>query len=293
MQLVDDIHAYIERLRVDYVLHITLHPFDKEILISESSLMKYNFHDAGFCLHLKTNQALLGKCIAKQEKIREKLRSVPAFTGVCHAGVRERIYGFYLDEKPLGFISVSGYKAEPQTVAPRLDRVSEEFGFTHQELRELYERLNDTFPVERTLDGLLFPLCRMLEYGNLLLRSSRRSDGLYTNILYYLANHYTENVSVKEIAAQFFVSHSQVSHTFKKNNGKSIREYTAFLRLEYAKKLLEYTRNGITDIAMTCGFFDCSYFCNQFKKTEGISPKQYRANCKRQATKTDDFRQKL
>ncbi len=277
MQIIYDINAYIERLKADYGLNITLHPTAKELLISESILMKYNFHNSGFCVHLKTNNALHRKCVSNQAKIREKLLTTPCFTGVCHAGCKERVYGVYLENELLGFVSVVGYKADRQISAPRLEFVCKEFGFIQKDVLSLYEKLGDCLPEEALLDSLIFPLCRMIEYGNYLLRKSRRSDGLYMNILSYLSNYYTENICVEDIAKAFFVSPSQVSHTFKKNNGKSIREYLTFLRIEYAKILLNYTQNSITDIAMTCGFADCSYFCRQFKAETGISPKTYRS----------------
>ncbi len=279
MQIVHNIDEYIKRLKKDYGLSVTLHPYGNEVLICESELIKYNFHESGYCVHLKTNRQCLQKCISKQEKIFEKLRSVPCFTGVCHAGVKEKIYGTYLQEELLGFISVSGYKAEERICAPRLDFVCSEFSFPQSDLRALYGELKEDFPDDELLDSLIFPLCRMLEYGNALLRQhANRAEGLYADILRYLYNGFTEDVTLESIAKTFFVSTSQISHTFKKNNGKSIREYLTFLRIQHAKNLLRYTKQSVTEIALDCGFSDCSYFCNQFKKEVGCTPNVYRAN---------------
>jgi YesN/AraC family two-component response regulator len=54
------------------------------------------------------------------------------------------------------------------------------------------------------------------------------------------------------------------------------------LRLAEAKKLLRETRRGIEAIATAVGYYNSAGFIRTFKKYEGITPGQYRSNCKLQ-----------
>ena len=47
-------------------------------------------------------------------------------------------------------------------------------------------------------------------------------------------------------------------------------------RMSVAKKMLEESTLPISSIASSCGYSDQSAFCKVFKKTQAISPLQYR-----------------
>ena len=96
MDITKEIDMYIKRISKDYNLSITLHPLNDEFLILNSALIKYNFHTSPYCTYVKTNWDMWQMCKQKQKKILEKLKTVNCFTGVCHAGIKERIYGFYM-----------------------------------------------------------------------------------------------------------------------------------------------------------------------------------------------------
>ena len=88
-QLTDEIDRYISRLKNDYGLSITLHPTGREYLISNSSLIKYNFHNSAYCTYVKSNREAMKTCVKKQSAIERKLMTEEVFTGVCHAGRTE------------------------------------------------------------------------------------------------------------------------------------------------------------------------------------------------------------
>ncbi len=276
MQIINEIDNYIQKLHKEFGLNIALLPFNNERLITNGTLMKYNFHSSGFCTYLKNNRDFHKKCIAKQFNVCEKLKTEKVFAGVCHAGVKERVYGIFVKEQFLGFVSVCGYKADKQVYLPRVKRACNEFNFNEQTVLKLYDKLEDDIPSEEHLDSLIFPLIRMIEYGNLLLQKGAESNTLYTEVIRYLTDNFNQKISVSEIAKRFYVSVSHISHSFKRMNGNSISDYVNSLRIEYAKNLLTYTQNSIAEISCECGFFDSSYFCNVFNKKVGVTPKKYR-----------------
>ena len=63
---------------------------------------------------------------------------------------------------------------------------------------------------------------------------------------------------------------------------KTFVEYITAKRMEKAKKLLKNTNKSAGDIAQEVGYKDSHYFSFVFKKTQGCSPREYRAGHKNQ-----------
>lgn len=96
------------------------------------------------------------------------------------------------------------------------------------------------------------------------------------NVMNYLDHHFTENVSVDDIAAALFMNKNYIAHVFKDETGYSLMSYVISLRINRAKILLSSTDKSITDVAFECGYSDFNYFSKQFKKLIGITPSQFR-----------------
>lgn len=94
-------------------------------------------------------------------------------------------------------------------------------------------------------------------------------------ILEYVNAHFTQDISVDEIAALFHLSPSHLSHAFVKYTGRSLYDYVLFRRILLAKELL-HSDLSLNAIAFQCGFNDYSGFLRQFKKRERRSPHAYR-----------------
>lgn len=102
------------------------------------------------------------------------------------------------------------------------------------------------------------------------------SSEIIKRTIKYMNKHFKEKLTLGDSAAHFHVNPSYLSALFKQEMGKSFTEYLTLLRLREAKKLLRETDLNLTDIAYQCGFSDQSYFSKVFRKSEGLSPKQYR-----------------
>ncbi|WP_234121678.1 AraC family transcriptional regulator [Clostridium hydrogenum] len=93
-------------------------------------------------------------------------------------------------------------------------------------------------------------------------------------IINYINDNVTENITVKSIADNFFLSESYICRIFKLATGTTINKYIIARRISMAKALLS---NGfsINDVYFKCGFNDYSNFLKSFKKAVGVSPKKY------------------
>ena len=90
----------------------------------------------------------------------------------------------------------------------------------------------------------------------------------------YIENHYTEPITLSELAEIAGLNSTYFSFLFKRTFQVSVIEFVTMLRLTKAKQLLT-KEIPIKEIAEQVGYNDEFYFSRIFKKYEGISPKAY------------------
>lgn len=99
---------------------------------------------------------------------------------------------------------------------------------------------------------------------------------LLDRIMAYVENCFWEDIVLKKVAKEFYVSDSTISHLFKQKLGISFYRFVTQRRLIAAKKLIE-KNTPLEEVSVQVGFCDYSGFYRAFKKEYGISPKQYRS----------------
>jgi AraC-like DNA-binding protein len=92
----------------------------------------------------------------------------------------------------------------------------------------------------------------------------------------YINTHYSEDISIADIAGAANISKSECFRCFRKVIGKKPFEYLTEYRMEQAMKLLSSTDKGISEIASYCGYNHHSYFGKKFKQIIGCTPNAYR-----------------
>lgn len=92
----------------------------------------------------------------------------------------------------------------------------------------------------------------------------------------FVQAHYSEKLSVAQIAEMTNMSESRFAHVFKKETGVSFWEYVNQVRMDQAEKLLRETDLRIGDIAERVGVDNANYFSAQFKKRKGRTPLAWR-----------------
>ena len=104
-------------------------------------------------------------------------------------------------------------------------------------------------------------------------RGNKRMSDVYT----YIRENYFKAIPLEKIAKIVKMSPFAFSRYFKKNCGAGFVEYLNRVRTNKACYLLKETEYPVHDIAMECGFVSISNFNKQFRKAEGISPRDFRA----------------
>lgn len=92
----------------------------------------------------------------------------------------------------------------------------------------------------------------------------------------FLHDNFRGKISLDTVSQNVGVSKYYLHRLFKEINGKTLQEYLTDIRLQNAKKQLQYSKDPIAEIAMDSGFENSAYFSNVFKKHTGISPTQFR-----------------
>lgn len=104
-------------------------------------------------------------------------------------------------------------------------------------------------------------------------RGNKRMSDVYT----YIRENYFKAIPLGKIAKIAKMSPIAFSRYFKKNSGAGFVEYLTRVRTNKACYLLRETEYSVHDIAMECGFASISNFNKRFRKTEGKSPRDFRA----------------
>jgi AraC-like DNA-binding protein/quercetin dioxygenase-like cupin family protein len=118
---------------------------------------------------------------------------------------------------------------------------------------------------------ILFTLIRHFNYVNVNDDEDSASSQNYNyasieKAIDYINQHYTDNISLDELAETANMSKSYFSTVFKKLNGISPWDYLISKRISLATELLKNTNKTVLEIALECGFNNTANFNRAFKK---------------------------
>lgn len=93
----------------------------------------------------------------------------------------------------------------------------------------------------------------------------------------YIDRHFSEQLMLADIAAQFRLHPNYFSFLFKKHLNVTVRDYILHLRIDRAKEMMYDPSLRLLDIALAVGYQDAAHFNRAFKNVVGVSPSQYRS----------------
>jgi len=107
-----------------------------------------------------------------------------------------------------------------------------------------------------------------------------QGSNIIHNAMEYIKSSYNMDIGLQSVAKHIHVSSSYLSRIFSKKTGETIIEYITKIRMEKAKELLKSANIQIFEVAALVGIEDPAYFSHLFKKHTGLSPKEFKYNCK-------------
>lgn len=149
----------------------------------------------------------------------------------------------------------------------------------YQVCRELEASFSDTDYANGLYRNLLFlefmiQLNRATLHDTLNFMETAAGNEKILNILSYINEHLTEDISIDALAEHFFISKYYLMHSFKEETGYTIGNYLATKRLRYARELIAGGM-PVTQACFECGFQNYSTFSRAYKKSFGLSPTQH------------------
>ena len=101
-------------------------------------------------------------------------------------------------------------------------------------------------------------------------------EPVINSITRYLQKHLAEEISLVVLSEEFHLHPQYISQLFKTEIGVGFLAYLTNIRMERAKKLLLSSPLSVAEVAEKSGYSDYRVFTKTFKKSEGITPSQYR-----------------
>ena len=107
--------------------------------------------------------------------------------------------------------------------------------------------------------------------------ASNRYDDIVGEITRYIEKNYAdEDLSLNLLASHVNFSPNHLSMIFSQQTGQTFIKYLTDFRMNKAKELLRCSGKRSSIICMEVGYKDPHYFSYLFKKTQGMTPTQYR-----------------
>ena len=230
-----------------------------------------------FCRLIRTDGEAALRCKnCDRESCRTAAKKHNIYFYQCHAGLMEACTPIYMGEIIAGYIIVGNIFTYPDhnTGWQTISRLCQDYRIDKEALRRAC--------LERPIMTHQYVLaaCHILEAIASYLCTERlailKKENLHTQIDEYILQHLTEDLSVSTLCQKFSIGKTYLYEITNSTYGVGVAEHIRKLRISQAKKFLEEHRDwSVGEIAAACGFQDYNYFISVFKKTVGLSPKQY------------------
>lgn len=106
-------------------------------------------------------------------------------------------------------------------------------------------------------------------------RNAGSEENVYQQICTYINYHLGDNLSLEELAHQFFLSKYYIAHLFKEKVGMSAHQYITKKRLAACRDAM-FENRSINEICTEYGFSEYTSFYRMFRREYGQSPNEYR-----------------
>lgn len=252
---------------------------------------KSNYSD--FCRMFRNNKQLNSFCEkCDMQALNKAFLSLKPYIYRCHSGLIDMVVPLVYESELIGAFLVGQIILENDKSFELEQILNENIGknINAKKIEENYKSL------KRMKFSEIKSIANILYYTSVYISdciknkkwSSDEVDNNISNERIYLSNsqigaairyineNIGKNLTLTESANLCSMSVSQFTRIFKKETGKTFKEFISLKRVERAKYFLENTNKSIAEIAESLGMEDSSYFTKVFKKYTGTCPKDYK-----------------
>ncbi|MCU6797150.1 helix-turn-helix domain-containing protein [Paenibacillus sp. WQ 127069] len=106
------------------------------------------------------------------------------------------------------------------------------------------------------------------------------SESSYSQIISvavkYMRRNYGDSLTLQSVASEVHITAVWLSKLFKKELNQTFLEYLTSIRMDKAKEMLGDVRFKIYQVSQEVGYRDPVHFSKLFRKSVGLTPKEYR-----------------
>lgn len=112
--------------------------------------------------------------------------------------------------------------------------------------------------------------------GNDIVGITRHITKISPDILKYIEENYSEQITLTELAQKCFYNPSYFSRVFKECYGKKLTDYIHEKRIAASMRLLRETALSVEQISTQVGYQEKRQFYKMFRRYTGVTPRNYR-----------------
>lgn len=233
-----------------------------------------------FCAYMRQDPVFDANCRAcdKQAMINCR-KSGQSFFYRCHIGFKEFVAPVFYDGAVVGYMVIGqvtdGSEEEWSVIRGNLEKYPD---VDTVRAKELYKNLPHFTNNIIESAGRIVDACVSHIYHKRML-DVRHMD-LSQQIEQYITANICEDLSIDHLCGRFEISRSEIYRLFEQRFGTSVADFIRNKRIFMAEELIRNTDQKISEIAQTVGFYDYNYFSKVFRKSYGVSPREYRRGAK-------------
>ena len=181
--------------------------------------------------------------------------------------VERKCFQPFLQNSAIPCIYLTGFDENGKEILQKLNQVEEAFD-------------RKRFCYELKIKGLLCEAFAMILYGHRqeltkFVPANPQELERLEKMLNYLNMHFTEVISLQDLADQVHLSREVCCRLFKKMTGKTITGYLEEYRVNKSFSLVQSGQYSMTQITEMVGFSNPSRFASAFRKRFGCNPGEY------------------
>lgn len=181
--------------------------------------------------------------------------------------VERKCFQPFLQNSAIPCIYLTGFGENGKEILQKLNQVEEAFD-------------RKRFCYELKIKGLLCEAFAMILYGHRqeltkFVPANLQELERLEKMLNYLNMHFTEVISLQDLADQVHLSREVCCRLFKKMTGKTITGYLEEYRVNKSFSLVQSGQYSMTQITEMVGFSNPSRFASAFRKRFGCNPGEY------------------
>lgn len=247
----------------------------RELLYEAMSAMNYSFYEKSGAIVFYSEKCEKSSRRSENFDIRflkkDITQSISQNDGAGFAALIDEVITLFEENKPSKIQVVNACHNLYYFITSQLEeRGVSDFPYAVDIAGQL-NRMDDLCTVLKWLSDFRDAVARVLEEYKL-----HRTDRNVEFARKFVEEHYSEKISLNQVASLLGVSVGHLSSSFKRQTGKNFMDYVTEYKVERAKELMD-SGNGymVYEIADMLGFDTPFYFSRVFKKVTGMSPRDY------------------